>query len=282
MNGTIDYLTVTTSDWGLGLEWRREFEKYTSYSPLAKGRKIEDTSFYGYDGFEVEGIGFWGTRAKTGAMLTLYGGFADALYPLIKVTPANVTRIDLSVTIELEKPDVHLAARHFNKLQKLEGRKTHRIMQSNSGSTLYLGSVKSDTLGRLYDKGGQQGEELGKRWRYEVVLRKPRAHPAALGIKELMDKQGMTDASRVAIASFVWNWFLNRGVKPVFNVKDASELNTQIEYSETSADRKLAWFRDQIKPSLWWLISEGYREELEETLGVQLVLPGGKGDASDE
>lgn len=276
MSATIDYLTMTTKDDELGFAWYEDFVYLMNNSLEMKGREKRDRDLLGYSGFQIDGALWWGHNFTNGYIVQAVSKFADDLFSTFYSPISKVTRIDLAVTMELENPDEKMAERHYNKLVKTGLKSSNnRIMTSNKGgSTLYVGSAKSDRFGRLYDKGLQSGTaEGGKLWRYEVVIRKPKASPLAKAIAETMRDQSFTDNTRDMIATYVYKWFLDRGVKPFWQPRRAVDAPVHIDYEETSADRKLRWIREQVAPSMAWLWMEGYKEELQEAVGFQLSLP---------
>jgi len=276
MSATVDYLTMTSKSDKVGFDWYEKFCYLRDNSLEMKGRQVSNRDLLGYSGFAIDGALWWGHNHVNGYIMQAVSKFADDLYGKLYAPLGNVTRIDLAVTMKLDPPDKNMAARHYNKLLKT-GLKTanNRILTSSKGgTTLYVGSAKSDRFGRLYDKGLQSGtEEGGKLWRYEVVIRKPRASQVAAEIAKTMRQESFTDHTRNMIGSYVYKWFLDRGVKPFWSPEKVVEMPVHIDYEETSADRKLRWIREQVSPSMAWLWKEGFRDELEEAIGFQLSLP---------
>lgn len=270
-SSTIDFLTTTSSsieetqrlyDLARSLEFHRQ----------ARGRKIEEKSFFGYVGELVEGLYFYGERNSVEGLFIAYSAFADEVFPLVRIDKTKVTRIDLAVTVNLKTKIIDLAKKCYDKVKSEGIPGNSRLMVSNSGQTLYCGSPKSERFARLYDKGGQMGDEKGKLWRYEVVIRKPRSTALSRMIFETLNDQGFTDRTREQITGYVYSYFLSKGVSPIFPPGDGSLHKLRLEYTETSAHRKLAWLRDQVKASVWWLVQNGYHKDTEQALGVQLEL----------
>jgi len=82
------------------------------------------------------------------------------------------TRIDIATDIVLDQPfDI---GGWYSMLQskKVETRaKKNSLMLSSTGKTLYVGSRTSEKFLRIYDKGGEQGEEKGLWLRAELEVK---------------------------------------------------------------------------------------------------------------
>lgn len=276
MTATVDYLTLTTSKDELGTEWYKGFNDIRKYHPESRGREVKDRNLLGYSGFAIDGMLWWGHSHRQGYILQATSKFADDFFGKFYSPFSKVTRIDIAVTMPLKPIDKRLAERHYKK-QVEAGAKSGkaRLMTSSAGgATLYLGSTKSQTFGRLYDKSAQtKVGDQGSLWRYEVVIRKPRASVLAELIHETLKEQSFTSRSRDLMASYVYQWFFSRGVKPFWTLDEVEEVPLHVDYQETSADRKLRWIREQVAPSVAWLYDNGFSAELEDAIGFQMELP---------
>lgn len=82
-----------------------------------------------------------------------------------------LTRLD--VTIDVLDPAFDLEGLY---LMVQAGRcdtkaKNVSFIRSSTGQTLYVGKRSSDRMLRIYDKGGEQGEQQGEHWRIEAELK---------------------------------------------------------------------------------------------------------------
>lgn len=266
---SFDWLTVTTRDDMTGIDLRilaGDFKK----THIGREMQWTDMRLMGYEGEGCSSL-FWGYSARSGYILQARGGVADMYAARVSPAKSNVTRLDLAVTVHLEKPILHLASKHYNKLleKKITARKNTVITNSAGGNTLYVGSRSSSQMGRVYDKSAQQGNEPGYVWRYEVEVKKPRASLVFERLYEKMRLGGITEETRQIISGWVYDWFLNRGVNPIWRRNGTSGLGEiEVGCAVTDAQRKIEWIRTQVRPSVNFLIGIGLKEELYEALGL--------------
>lgn len=266
LQSSVDWFTATTLDDKLGLLWLESFHHYCKFT--WEGQRNEKAPFnkWGYVG-EICGGQIWAAHPEYGYLFTCSSDTAQHYWQKALDGECNVTRLDLAVTVEFTRPLKNLAAKHYNMLVKnklLTPEK--RIMTSgDGGQTLYVGSVRSEQMGRLYDKGIQSGKmQPGYCWRYEVTFRKPRASIYASALMDLVRKNVLPETS---ITNTVFDWFLNRSVRPMFD-PDGEGIIAEVHYQETSVDRKLKWLRNQVRPSVQWLIDNNFGEEARAALGI--------------
>jgi len=264
---SIDWITGTTKKDEIGLRWYELFNDYKDGQEATQ--EVKDWAKYGYNGKQCGNV-LWGYNPENGYLLTAMSSVAHVYWHQMVGPSVNVTRVDLAVTIEYSRAIRNLAAKYFN-MARVHGldKPQKRIMQSNDGGqTLYVGSVHSEQLGRVYDKGVHLGTNPpGEIWRYEVTYRKPRASQVAQVLMELNRTSGATIET---IASTVYDWFLSRGVRPMFDAT-GDPLRAQVYVDETSVDRKLRWLQTQVRPSIAWLMSKGKDQEVLDALGLQYL-----------
>lgn len=271
LQANVDWLTVTTKKEDVGADLYKIMVDYKSNS---RGSEMlwGDRSFYGYEGVGSSHV-FWGYHNRNGYILQLKGDVAHAHFGQLKGTLANVTRMDIAVTIELNNPIIGLGNRYYNKILN-DGRLSRKLTEvknSQGGNTLYIGSRSSSQMGRIYDKGAQMGGDAGRIWRYEVELKKPRALPTAQVFWGMLG-EGVTFSSvESTLAHWVHEWFLARGVKCPWRRDAKSDFGKiRVEYGQTDKDKKLQWLRSQVRPSVQWLFSNGFTDETLEALGLNL------------
>ena len=158
----------------------------------------------------------------------------------------NVSRLDVACTVRVSDGEASLASRGYSAIggaSRGRGRPIRATLISNQdrGDTLYIGSRKSDQLGRLYDKGRESKESLWKDcWRYEVQYRRDYA------VSALRSLAGAPDEGAQAAAS-VRDWFSSRGVEPLYSAGDpAGSVAPDRKLPEN--ERWLAWARRCVRP----------------------------------
>jgi len=230
------------------------------------GNAYKRRSMLGFDGWECAGC-FIGSN-ETRHYAQFAGKYANDAYRSIIHPDVHISRIDLQVTvqydIELIKEGRYQYARaiHHNKsIPEYRRRKIHLYAGSDGGDTVYLGSPSSDVRGRLYNKAKQSGDTAYERsWRYEVVYRN---ESAANVFRRCIDAD---NAAAAIICAEVLNWYHERGVD-ILGV-ELGEHNpiASPKSARTDVQRKLAWIRTQVIPTIRKLAEMGYAEELMENI----------------
>jgi hypothetical protein len=269
----VDWLTITVKSTDAR---RRLMESYSETVRDLKdsGERLGTWRFKGYQGVAIGGFR-WGTRPDSD--IVMLSGYEAALYwktflPLAE----NVTRVDLAVTVEIDRPCPDLLIYYYDWDQETEQRglkhqtrwRVTFFQNNNGGQTLNVGARASDQMGRVYDKAAQQGmtDHLYKLWRYEVEFKQNRASKLA----QSLNTQGISSAKlRDDIRKTVYLWFSGRDVPPIFSAK-GDEFSLEVQAKVTSDEATLKWFSSQVAPSVRRLIEKGRLEEVKEALGIAL------------
>jgi len=272
--GTVDWLTVTAKS----KEARRELYNLTMAhiaDAAHTGMKSQNWKFKGYNGLKVDGYR-WGTRADSDICMLSANDANELWSPLLKHAE-NVTRVDLAVTVETQKPIADLASLYYaweeeTYMLNLHPKKRIRcsLIQNNSqGQTLYVGSRVSDQMGRIYDKAAEQQmpEFIGRLWRYEVEFKRDRANAIA---HSLCQAKSLDKSVGENIRSTVFLWFTARDFPPIFD-SQGDELSLEIEARVTSDEISLKWLSSQVKPTVQRLIEAGKIDDVGEALEVKLA-----------
>ncbi len=220
-----------------------------------------------------EGIRFAGcTWAMKGdaVLLSLAGSLAQEQIKYVDaLEDVRVTRLDIAVTVALEHRDrvgdrAYLAACDKTKKRRYRA-STSIIHGSDGGCTVYLGSRKGkNSFGRLYDKGIQSKDPAGEGliWRYEVQLKGKQA-------QEAYDTFDLKGGASDDLQSAVWNWFLDRGVQPVFEPTASMATFRRDTVAEPgNVDKKLAWLGRTVAPVVRDLRLAGYSDAVYTMLGL--------------
>jgi DNA relaxase NicK len=128
-------------------------------------------------------------------------------------------------------------------------------VDTDGGSTLYVGARASENFGRLYDKGAKEkASPRGSWWRWETEL-KGRVAVAT------SDSLVHSDDYRVAIVGEVAHWFARR---TGHTYTSSHRLGTLVGPRQPSTvDRQLKWLATGVRPTVAALI---------EQVGVDRVL----------
>lgn len=264
----VDWVTATTNNDVVGKVW---YDVFVSLAKVTDPSGVDTKS--GVKLSRYTGVGapslFWGTSSQLGFILIARSSVANMAWTKVAMTAKKVTRLDLAVTVHLEDQKTGLAARHYAMAGKGENtqRKYGVILNSRGGQTCYVGSRQSNFYGRVYDKGAEQGEENGYVWRYEVECKSPNN---LIMVKEMYqrwldDKPVMED-----ICEYVWRWFKDRGVSPIFRPKGGVAFEIDAQMVSMSNERRIAWLSKYVRPTVGKLIEAGKGKAAMSALGVEL------------
>ncbi len=244
----IDWITVTSPKYDAITEDIADVESV--WDPAGDMEK-KVWNFFGYEGYSL-GKFSWGYKEDAGIMQFSGGAATEG----IKHIPASwkCTRIDLEASVFL-KEEREMARIYFETLGGA-ARTTRPILRfisssNDGGDTLYIGSRKSEQMGRIYDKGAERRimseGELGSRiyWRYEVELKGEKAREAYNALWFLKGD------FKPQIAAFVYDWFIERGIVPVFKREGIDLVIESAVIEATEKDefiRKLAWLVRCVTP----------------------------------
>lgn len=216
--------------------------------------------FKGFVGRSTEGVRY-GIRGEEGIAI-LSGSRASSHWREIAGEAQNITRIDLALTVEFETPMPHLAREFYREAQESGMANYGYVTTTRGGSTLYVGSRTSQFYGRLYDKSSEQGGESGKIWRWEVEVKKPKAKMA---ITTLIDQTEPAEW----IHNYIHEWFTMRGIEcpqPGLYMDTALEIGAIVK----TTDKTLSWLRTQVRPAVGKLINCGFKDQVQEALGLNI------------
>lgn len=225
-------------------------------------------SFRGYDGVWCGGA-FVGENDREG-FLSIPGAWASRLWAQTYHKDAHYARLDLQVTVQYAQFDVELSKKAYQWADALNNdrparqrRKLRIINDNEGGSTLYIGSRKSEHFCRLYNKFAATNDPFYTDcWRFEVELHNDSATAAATYLYE-----GSRSQPR-AVSSTVWRYFTERGVLAPWARE--SEENAVLPRSAPRSDveRKLAWLTEQVSPTVRLLLDRLPATIVLEALGI--------------
>lgn len=220
--------------------------------------------FQGYVGSKCGGVTV-GERADS-LLCQVSGSAASEYWLALLDTGANVTRLDVAVTCLSPHKRWDEAREQWERidadgdLAREAGWRSY-IVTRPTGATLYIGSPKSDRRLRLYDKHAESPHSYPTgAWRYEVQARSGLAGSIAAGLAD-------RSSSTIASVATVHECFRARGVQPRFRAGGRGVLGS-VPRTRSDAERKLRWIEQQVKPTVAWLASRGYRSDVRRILGV--------------
>jgi hypothetical protein len=253
VNETVDALTVTSNC--LDATKRLASKTFISEAALvmeayeeADGKAREKMSFAG-------GLRGWGrgsvrygysrdiTQNIRMNMLQVTGELSPIALKMIMSYDGGVkcTRIDLTVDVKTKLPNPKWAVEIYGKHQALDLRKDHvKLVDTSSGSTLYINRRNSPVMGRVYDKSAAYGFGPGSAEviRYELEIKDVKANRVLAGIKQSGD-------IKLFVRDAVVTWFRNHDV-PIsasgdVSVWDLPEVGMRTDY----LDAKISYLFQQ-------------------------------------
>lgn len=250
----VDWLTMTTDKDRVGMKW---YEIYTKYRAERLAETDEEMPFNNgyYAGLSIAHMR-WGYNENIGYILIVSGSDAEALWERLQPGNHRVTRMDLCVDFVLKEPSFE-ASIVYHKLLALKEKSLRRyslFVNNAGGATCYVGSRQSQQFGRLYDKGIQaRTHEKGLKWRAEVEYKKPLAGAMAQALAA--ERPGVRHGR---IIRTIDAWFADRGAPMSALANCDKGLEVKVEQRITTAEKKLAWLRSQVAPSVVQLVEAGY------------------------
>lgn len=264
----VDYITVTCREPD-SIEKARNLAIQMAVYEDASGMLGSPWSANGYEGYKCGSVVF-GERAD-GCMVRAGGNLAALNWWKLYAVADNVTRLDLQATFRTGELPGAVVHRHYLELQRANrkmkrGPVVSRTTNSKGGYTAYTGSRTSDVFGRIYNKEAQAKLDHYKSCvRYEVQFNKARARKVAHGVNRnfLGEKQ---------MAAEVLSFFARRQVKVKPLQEAIGSLSTIVDTSLprrlSDLDKRFAWLRGAVRPTVEMMIDRGLSNELMEALGL--------------
>jgi hypothetical protein len=269
LDSAVDWLTVTCPR-GQAADTLIARASDLLHQAESAGNRVLPLHFSGYRGWRSVGIAYG--RRKDGAIASLSSRAAAMNWKEFYNESTNVTRCDLQITCADSTHNAFRAEIAYHLMQENRKRRGRPIsaslrLNSGGGQSLYLGSPKSDIIGRLYDKGVEaKFAPAGACHRFEAQYRR---EPAKRTIRALYQVENIHDY----IATLVVAYFSDRGlaVPKIQGDSAAFEFLTQSYYrasSETDDARSLRWLGTFVASTVRRLIESGKRAEVMHALGL--------------
>lgn len=259
----VDWITVTG-------ETEKSWERVSAFAmhivtvALERGERTFKQVRNGYRLTCTRDIQFG--KGSRGWMVCLSGEVARRFWLSFYAYAKNCSRIDLQTTLLYNDYSGREVQQMYKKaFEDNEGALPTQgtlLQGSNGGATLYIGSRRSEQMGRIYDKQ-KQSEKLGsyrKCVRFEVEFKGRRAKEVA---RWLLDKS----PTQEDIAAYVLQWFSDRYI-PVPQMFTYRIDAIEVEKGVSTNERRLEWLKKTVSPVYRQLKLAGLQTEADEAIGV--------------
>lgn len=259
----VDFLTATGKD---EKSYERPFAWLAGYSDacVRSGEKAHKQLRNGFKLFCVGQCAFG--RRGSEWMVSMWGPLAHNGWKKVAPYAANITRVDLEVTIRTAFDNSEFVRRAYQEVNATArpGKPLSLTLMDSGpkGATVYLGKRVSSQMGRIYDKGAQSkgDKQFDNSLRFEVEFKKPLSREVA---KWLLDE----DPNNEGIARLVMGWYQERGLDlSCFGKFMESAIERPVVSS--SPAKRLKWLSEQVRPTFQELVQLGFESEVYEALGV--------------
>jgi hypothetical protein len=268
IEGGVDWITATLPSASMTTElWLQRCIRVLE--AIAKeGNELKPRTMQGYYGLSA-GNCFAGSR-EDGTMIQLTGSYANEHFASIDRPDLHYSRVDVQTTAKFVIMPTTIAQGAYDNAASANAllpaprrRKLVIIRGSDGGDTFYLGSASSDQRGRIYNKAVQsESPHYNRCWRYEIVYRNTLATQIARSCPYALDKRAKW------AAQVVNSWYQARGV-PDCGYDAGFDITLPLSRPlPTDVERKLRWLEKQVRPTIKYLIEQGYRDTILTSLGL--------------
>ena len=205
---------------------------------------VRDWSWHGYNG-RIGDHFSWGLRWD-GAILQLHGYLAEKYWEQAARRSANVTRIDIAVTVRYDEAQEGVAEDAYLRGKRAdEGnpRAPSRslIVSSGGGSTAYIGNRSSQVFARIYDKWRERNDEQWRNcWRWEVEYKSDLANDCATRLLASPDVP-------CAIRELVSSHYVRRSMAARW-MADGRTMRLNAQRQPSTVASRLCWLSDTCRP----------------------------------
>jgi DNA relaxase NicK len=258
----VDWLTCSTSR-QIGRELVRQRAQQLLDIEEGKGNRVQPMRMKRYAGWLCGSVGYGMTEDAT--LVRLSGRAAFDHWRDFITEADRVSRMDLQVTIRFQRPVNRLAEALYHQYETAcrgRGRPPEGGLRLNTGGgqTFTIGKHTSDLWSRVYDKEKQSREPDYQRcYRWELQDQSNAAVHRARALSHAPDPGS-------SILCHLHSYFTSRG-SPVPWEWSGIPLQCEVPDGRTDDNRKLEWFRTQVRPSVEDMVGRGLLMEVLTALG---------------
>lgn len=242
---------------------------------VGRGNRLKGWSMHGYEGIISGGMGY----AISDSHVMVRSSGESAMEVIWYLTPyrAKVTRLDIALDVRYNGLLNERILEHESRILRamreagVRERKTSKVVNSDGGMTLYVGSRSSDNMMRIYNKEIESGDSEYKGIiRYELELKGRRSQKAWRTIRDIVHGDDASRKSGLAsrLISTVHAHLAPYGIDlPIVDHGEAIPL--AVSKRHTDNEISLEWLRSQVRPTIKRLVKTGMMPEVIEALGLR-------------
>lgn len=231
-----------------------------------EGYTIQERRLLGYEGISA-GNCFVGEN-DAGSFAQFTGEKADWAFDYTTHPEVHYSRIDVQTSVKYAEYQANIGKKAYRDsiraneaLPAGRKRKVWIIVGSDGGDTCYIGSASSNQRCRIYNKERQSDDlRYTRSWRYEVVFKNELATSFATNLSA-----SALNRTEYCLETCV-AWCASRGVD-VSAFGSGGRVVLPIQRTlPTDVERKLHWLAHQVRPTIEYLCTLGFRDTILETL----------------
>lgn len=266
-----DYLTVSAhgTDAATNLQL---WALLRTHEQRELGNRLQRFRLEGYEGQHCGAVE-WGRRDESAVLVRLIGDAADKHLSEALSLSDTCTRVDLAVTVRHTPSDPHVGANTYFMAEQFHLANPRsalpwQVRDADGGTTTYVGARGSANMLRVYNKEAEcraQGDASGEEryrgcWRFELEVKAGQALPVAQAVDAMTDRAAYCQA-------YVHQWMKAHGLEPAWSNDTARVLIPGFR-RRSDADSKLRHLTRNVRPTIEWLVSEGYADAMRRALGL--------------
>lgn len=222
-------------------------------------------------GYVGRGYGsMWMGERNGDVLFQASGDAARHILDIPKVALAACTRMDIQATIRSSSAPSDVVARAARRaLAAREGKagrpcKISHIVGFGDGDTAQINARTNPEYMRIYDK---EMESVGSdQWRGCVRFELELKGDASRHVWQQLCVTRVTDAY---LNDVLCGSFSKHGITELSSLLEATPLLLDLPRPATDAERKLAWLQQQVRPTVEWLLRNGYEAGTMFALGLE-------------
>ena len=236
------------------------------------GNRLRPFRLQGYEGIGCGAVE-WGRRDAAAVLVRLAGDVAAVHLSDALSLADRVSRVDLAVTVRFRPADPHVGSNTYFQAEQFHTANPPsalpwRVTDADGGSTTYVGKRGSDNMLRVYNKEAEclaaHDDEGVKRyeacWRFELEAKGGMAQPLARAVDERSDRAAY-------IQAYVHGWAVAHGILPLWEPSGSQALIPGFR-RRSDADTRLLHLARNVRPTVDWLLANGYGDRVRDTLGL--------------